>query len=178
MSINLTNSQIPEKSILDLNGRQVYLGNSFVSGTMSASLGVTTETPYFLFTNPANSGKSAFIYTRKHSIIVTTAAICTFRYYVAPTVTSAGTAITPKNLRLNAGSPASVMQTSTLPTTSNNGTFAADVASTSSGNADISHVLVIVDPGNSVLITATESSGTAPIAFEAVWYELPYGTVL
>jgi hypothetical protein len=172
----MNSAQIPDKSILDLNGKQTYLGNSFISGVKSAAIGSTSETPYFLMINPASNGvsssfKSMFNYVRKLSVITTTSAIATFRFYYNPTVTSNGTAVTPLNLRFNPNSPASVMQTFSLPSVSSNGTFIADLAVTSGGGIGISNLLFVLDPGQSILVTITESTGTVPVAFETAWNE-------
>ncbi len=53
MSILATNKQVPDNSILDLNGRQVYLGNTY-SGTAAFSVG-NTETNILLLRNPAST---------------------------------------------------------------------------------------------------------------------------
>jgi hypothetical protein len=46
------------------------------------------------------------------------------------------------------------------------------LSTTNSGNPTVSDVLFILDPGNTILVTVLESTGTAPVAFETVWYEL------
>lgn len=177
MSALIMNSvQIPDKSILDINGKQTYLGNSFIAGVKSAAIGSTAETPYFLMINPSSNApssafKSMFNYVRKLSVITTTSAIATFRFYLNPTITSDGIAVIPLNLRFNPNSAASVMQTFSLPAISSNGTFIADLAVTSGGGIGISNLLFVLDPGQSILVTITESTGTVPVAFETAWNE-------
>jgi hypothetical protein len=167
--------QTPDSAILDLNGRQTYLGNAFVAGTMTATVPSTTETPYVLISNPANSGHSMIIYTKKMSIATQTTSLAIFRFYYNPTVSAAGTALAINNLRLNASSPASTMAISEYPTTSNNGTFVADLIAGAEGT-NVSTVVQIIDPGNSMLVTCTETVSSVAVAFEIVWYELPYGS--
>ena len=62
------------------------------------------------------------------------------------------------------------------PTVSANGAFIADLGAGSGGGQIVSEVLQIIDPGNSLLITVTESSATVPVSVEIVWYEIPYTT--
>ena len=177
MSLLINSHQIPDQGFLDVE-KQTYLGNAFISGTMSGSIGSTSETPYILIKNASTNTKSAFSFVRKHTIIVTTSAIATFRYYANPTVTAAGTPLTPINLRANAASPASTIAITQAPTVSANGTFIADIATTNSGAPTVSNVLTIIDPGTNILVTCTASSGSAPVAYEICWYELPYGSGL
>lgn len=172
----LNQRQTPDNSILDINGRQTYLGNAFVSGTQIGSIGSTAETPYVLISNPSTSGMSMFIFVKKMTIVTTTSATVTFRYYANPTVTTAGTALNRNNLRLNASAPTSQVNMTQTPTVSANGAFIADLGAGSGGGQIVSEVLQIIDPGNSLLITVTESSATVPVSVEIVWYEIPYTT--
>jgi len=168
----VNHNQVPDKSIMDIFGRQTYLGNSFIVGIPTNNIGSTSEVPYALVINPSGSGLSMFNVLRRISIIVTGSAIATFRFYATPTVTANGTPLTPGNLRINAASKASVMKMYSLPTVSNNGTFIAEIGTTSSGNPYDSDVLTILDPGVTLLVTCQASSGTAPVGFETVWYEM------
>jgi len=177
MSLLINSHQIPDNGFLDVE-KQTYLGNAFIAGTMSGNIGSTSETPYVLIRNTATNTKSMFVFIKKHSIIITSAAIATFRYYANPTVTVVGNTLTPINLRANAASPASTILVTQAPTVSANGTFIADIATTNSGAPTVSTVLSIVDPGTSILVTCTASSGSAPVAYEVCWYELPYGSGL
>ena len=178
MSLPVNSRQTPDQSILDLNGRQVYLGNCFISGTQLGSIGSTSETPYFLISNPASSGKSIFIYVKKMSVATTTSAFATFRFYQNPTVTAHGTAVGINNLRMNSNAISSVVNCYQAPTTSSSGTFLADIAIASASSTQVSSVVQVIDPGNAMMISVTESSGTVPVAFEICWYELSFGSVL
>src|SRR6478609_11997786 len=105
-------SHTPEKSILDLNGRQIYLGNAFVSGFEAQPIGTTAETPVFLVMNPSDSKKSVFSFFRRFEILVTNNQFCTFSVYVNPLVINPGTPMTPGNLRLSSTPSVSSILTS------------------------------------------------------------------
>lgn len=178
MSLSLNSHQTPDNSILDLNGRQVYLGSAFISGTALTAVGSTSETPFVLLSNPASSGKSIFIYTKKMSVESTGANYCVFRYYQNPTVTSNGTALGINNLRMNTNAISSVMQAYQSPSVSSSGTFLADLAVANASSTQVSTIVQVIDPGNAMLISCIESSGTVPVAVELCWYELTYGNRL
>lgn len=164
--------QTPDNSILDLNGRQTYLGNAFVASIKSAALGVTTELPYALIINPAGNSKSMFNFLRRIMVVTQTAGVATFRFYIAPTITSNGTAVPIGNLRINPNAQATTMQMFSLPTVTANGTFIAEIGTTSSCIPYDSDLLSIIDPGVTLLVTAQASSSTVPAGFETAWYEL------
>jgi len=178
MSLPVNSHQTPDISILDLNGRQAYLGNCFISGTQLGSIGSTSETPYFLISNPASSGKSIFIYIKKMSVATNTAAYATFRFYQNPTVTANGSALGINNLRMNSAAISSVVKAYQAPSVSSSGTFLADLAAANASSTQVSTVVQVIDPGNAMMISVTESTGTVPVAIEICWYELTYGSQL
>jgi hypothetical protein len=161
-----TNQQVPSKSIEDINGKQTYLGNTFILPINGLTLEDTNEDPVALITNPVSSTKSLFLFTRT----LTTNGEVVFRYYFNPTVVSDGTPTTPVNLR-----PASATTSSSLcylsPTVSSNGTF----FSTLGGEVFLeatSLTLFILDPGQSLYITAQASGADTVVHSENVWYEI------
>jgi hypothetical protein len=81
MSAPLTNTQIPNDSILDINGRQTYLGNSFILPAPGFSLSDEMEDVLAVLTNPSGSGKSLFFFTRKVSTDNNNVIV---RYYLNP----------------------------------------------------------------------------------------------
>lgn len=172
MSLISNQNQVAEKSILDISGRQTYLGNSFNAGFAPQALGVTTEVPVFLVTNPAGSTKSLFCFDRRYEIIVSSTDTASFTFYLNPTVSSVGTVVTPTNLRFNVASPLSTVATSSFPSVSSFGSQVLDVSTVSSGNPSRSNVLFILDPGVTLLLTAISSSATAPVGFQMAWYEI------
>src|ERR1700677_1561152 len=165
-----TPSQVPENAILDINGKQTYLGNSFILPLNGLLLTSADETTAALIENPATSKKSLFLFTRS----ATADAEAVLRYYFNPTVVTPGTPTTPINLR-----PASFNTSSSLcyltPTTSSNGTFFSTVG-TEVTTEVLSNIIFILDPGQSLLITAqspTWSEGNDVLVYsENVWYEI------
>lgn len=167
-----TFKQIPENAILDLNGRQAYLGNAYVfpSPASGFTLADTTEHPIMLLINPLTSGKSIFMFSRNVSATDT----ALVRYYADPTVTSAGTPTTIINTRIGASST-SVATAHNSPTIASNGTF-IDVVGVEALLESENTVLFILDPGHTLLMTAESPPGDAVVFQQLFWYEIPYGT--
>lgn len=166
-------NQIPDKSILDAYYRQTYLGNAYIA-TVASSLSDTSEHGLILIENPAVSqlpGKAIFVNLRRFS---SSAEQVLIKTYINPTVNSTSTAYVPNNLR-----PAS-------PNTSISATYAAGQFSTSANGTLISAIgcaaddyvvqdnqlLVILDPGQSLLITATALADTTSLDADISWYEI------
>lgn len=162
------NTQIPEKSILDINGKQTYLGNSFTI-ISSLSLADFTEHPEVLIVNPSTSGKALFVFNKMISAVAQVYA----RYYVDPTITTNGTPVVPLNLR-PAFSTITVSTPFTAPTISANGKLGT-LITTANGSIN-SGLLMVIDPGHSLLITAQSLTGTVgtPVAtfIQTSWYEI------
>lgn len=96
MSLNpLNNHQIPDKSILDTNGRQTYLGNTYILPINGTNLLDSNEHPVALITNPTNSGKSLFLFTRK----IDSTDVTFVRFYGNPTALTSGGLTSTPNLR-------------------------------------------------------------------------------
>lgn len=171
-----TNKQVPDNSILDAFNKQTYLGNQFLYSIPATSTASSSESPILLISNPivASSGfpsgyQSLFLNFRKVTCITNTQSVL-FRFYFNPTVTSVGTPVTPVNLR-PANAPASIAAVSTGASVSANGTFLATLPSLTFVPS-VSTVLSILDPGQSMLITAQASAASTAIAVEIGWYEL------
>lgn len=158
--------QIAEKSILDLFGRQVYLGNQFIN-TFTADLANTSETMALLYNNAitGTTAKGMFLCSRK----VTSTAQVYVRYYLTPTVTSAGTPVTPINVRPAYGTSSCLTVTSS-PTIAANGTLLSLQASLNASNS--SELLFVIDPGYKLLVTVQALAGTPTVYVENCWYEL------
>lgn len=155
-------TQVAEKSILDLFGKQTYLGNTF-SLTSALSLADTVNNPQALITNPSTSGKAMFVFSRS----IFSSADITVRYYIAPTVTAASVVVTPVNLR-PAYLTASVTTINTTLTIGANGTLISQLDSRSSP----SDILFVIDPGYRLLINAQAATGGVVGSIETVWYEI------
>lgn len=170
-----TNKQVVDNSILDKFGKQTYLGNSFNYSLPNQEITTTSEFPLILLNNPAVSDsafpsgyKSLFVNLQK-LICITPSQNSVLRVYLNPTAT-AGTEKTPINLRPQ-NSNTSISDLSLNPTASSNGTLIS-VLSALPGQSDFSDLLSVLDPGNSMLITAQTSSNATFIGTELSWYEL------
>lgn len=169
-----TQNQVPSNSILDAFNRQVYLGNSFVFSNQ-LTIGGTSETPIMLLSNPASNGignvspLGLFFNLRKLTCL-TAAHTALFNFYANPTVTGAGTPGTPVNFR-TASATTSKMTIATNPSVSANGKLMAHLMSANQ-TSNVSQVLVILDPGQTMLCTVTVSNANDVIATEFGWFEL------
>lgn len=164
-----TASQVPDHSLLDINGRQTYLGNTFIlpGNPNGVTLSDMTETNIALITNPATSKKSLFLFQRK---LASTDTVIV-RFYLNPTVSNHGTPATPINLRFANTNTSSSLVYNT-PTTSAKGTFIAVLASIIEFET-VSDVLFVLDPGQSMLVTAQTTSSDPVLVFqENIWYEI------
>ena len=170
-----TNRQVPEHAILDTFNKQVYLGNAFLAGTDVVTLSNTSETPLLYISNPALSGTAPqngqALFNGVRSLnCPDPAGTVIFRVYKNPTVVSGGTAVTPQNCRL-ASATTSIAAALKSPTVSTNGTRQITLVVGFSAQS-IDSQLLIVDPGQTLLITAQAvGAGTTAIA-ECQWFEL------
>jgi hypothetical protein len=165
-----TQYQIPDNSIMDVNGKQTYLGNTFILPINGFNIDSASELNVALITNPVGNTKALFLFTRSAAAD----GPGVLRYYFNPTVTSPGTPTTPINLR-----PASPNTSVSLcylnPSISSNGTFFSTVGTEVTIEVD-QYTLFILDPGQSMLITAQSpnwSMGNDVLVYsENIWYEL------
>ena len=162
------NISIPDESIEDAFNKQTYLGNQFNVSLPGVSLGNTNETNIMTLSNPAGSGKNAFCNLRRFSADLN---YCLFKIYSQPTITVAGGAVTPVNLR-PASKNAAVSVAKTTPTTSANGTLMVSVtAPTSYYVTTDTNILLMLDPGQSILVTAT-AVGATKVNVDIGFYEI------
>jgi hypothetical protein len=174
MALTPFNSQqLPDKSILDAFGRQIYLGNQFIASSTNVIVGSTAEIPFVLLSNPLTGieGTKALFHDSRKLTCLTADQSAIFRFYFNPVVSVAGTPFTPVNLRPAIGSTASISVVQTLPTTTSFGQFIALLASNSL-TPDVSTLLSILDAGQSLLITVQGSSADTQVSYEISWYEL------
>ena len=170
-----TNNQIPDKSIMDIWGRQAYLGNQFIYANPIASFVATTETPIMLLSNPAvttssfpSGYKSLFVNLNK-LIVATASQSVIMRVYLNEPSITAGTSKTPVNIRSGSAST-SIAALSINPTGSITG-VPIMVLSALIGLPDTSAILAIIDPGNSLFITAQASATATSMINEISWFE-------
>lgn len=164
-----TNKQVPDNSILDHFDKQTYLGNRF-SASHTFTVG-TSETALLLLQNIQTGNQQTLIGLFQDVIKVTenTASdSIILKVYSNPTAT-AGTAITPVNLRL-AYTNIPVATVTYSPTASSNGTL-IDVISAAPLGIGESDILKILDNNQSLLITGTASSAGTSVTVILQWRE-------
>lgn len=171
MANSMMQNQTAEKSILDLNGKQTYLGNSFAASTdLVALTAMAGETPLAYLLNPSSNGAPTsiglFLNSRK-LFCASASAIATFRYYSQPTTISGGSVVTPKNLR-PANINASVMSFKKSVSAGGNGSL---IYTASCLVGAIDPALMVLDPGQAILVTAAVSTD-ASVSAELLWYEI------
>lgn len=167
-----TQIQIPDHSILDQFNKQCYLGNQYVQAS-NETIG-TSETAQILITCPVQSGvasqKSVFVNLKKLNCYTGTSTAL-LNFYLSPTVSANGTAAPIYNLR-----PASINTPIALaytgPTITSNGNFIGAISTSSYGGTESSATLTILDPGQSLLVTAKASGASTTISITLSWYEL------
>jgi hypothetical protein len=172
-----TFKQVPDNSILDYFNRQSYLGNAYSFPIGPEVLESTTETNITLISNPASSTVSLFLNLRTTaSDSATGDGTSFFRYYINPTVSTTGTKTPPQNLRPSAGDNSqAACYVNGQFTTSANGTLLRVITAGYSSIND-SNVLIILDPGYSLLVTAQAVTSGSTIINANSWYEISYGT--
>jgi hypothetical protein len=176
-----TNRQVPEHAILDYFNKQSYLGNAFSFPINSQTINSTSETPIALIINPAVTA-DAFPsgYKSIFNNLRTTASdnssgddgTSFFRYYFNPTYSGLGTKTTPVNVR--PASPTTSIANCYVNgqfTISANGTLVRAITAGYSSIND-SLLLLILDPGNSLLVTAQCVTSGSTIINANSWWEL------
>jgi hypothetical protein len=169
-----TQRQVPDHSIMDYYNKQTYLGNQYVVSTGLVT-GEMSETPLLYLSNPATnynqnaqSGNLGLFQVLRKLQCDTLEAGVIIRLYINPTAVTGGTNITPVNLRPSYGNNSKMIALKS-PTTSSFGTF---VALYTPNTAEVdSNILIVLDPGDSILITQ-EVGSASNVAAELVWYEL------
>lgn len=171
MPIQMNQYQIPEKAMLDRFNKQTYSGNQFAVPLAGTSL-TTSESNLLLLKNPAapiQTSKSLFLNLRK-IVCLTASDTALLRVYLNPTVTGAGSAGTAVNLRPAVGVSAMIAVPTTSPSTSASGTL-IDVLGSQALYPSESDTLIILDPGQSVLVTG-QGSASCTIDGLIAWFEL------
>lgn len=163
----IPSTRTPSESILDLNGRQIYLANGYVAGIASLTLASTAETPVLYLKNPSTSGISLYSYLTRVGCLTASNSII-FNFYHTPTSSVNGTAVAPVNLLV--GGKASVITPFKSPTVSVNGIFMQSLQ-VSFGQNSFTDVLSILRPGKNMLVTAIASAGATDLSIASAWNE-------
>lgn len=172
-----TANQVPANSILDQFNRQTYLGNEFSLPINVQTLAGTTETPIALVINPVTVSSVVNVKSIFHNLRVTASdngsgdGTSFFRYYINPTVTSTGTKTVPVNCR-PASSTTSIANCylNGQFTVSSNGTLWRVLMAGYSAVND-SSLMLILDPGQSFLITTQAATAGSTVINASSWYE-------
>lgn len=160
-----TSRQIPDHSIMDISGKQAYLGNQYCLPVAGFSITGTAETNVALITNPSTA-VSLFIFRRSISAV---GALAQFKFYFNPTVT-AGIVATPVNSRIASGST-SLSVCSTAPTGSTRGTLVDTIECPTADWMAINNTVLIIDPAQSMLVTCTPGA-TSLVTLNMCWHEI------
>jgi hypothetical protein len=159
-----TANQNPSNSILDAFDKQTYLGNQFsIVGPVGPPASV--ETPYLLISNPSTSPKSLFVNFQSwvdNDVVLV-------NIYANPTVLTNGTPITPVNMRVASATTSHALCYGD-PTTSSFGTLISSTGTIYSSTP--AQLMIIVDPGVTLLYTLNTLSAGDPLAAQIGWYEL------
>lgn len=154
---------------LDCEKKRLY------SLIVTINMATATEVRLLLIRNPAGSGKT--IYLQRLQVLLTNTANSSgvIRGYIAPTITTQGTTITPVNTSVGGGGAASAMNTFSSPTISAVGTLAfatrvqgGDGAQPTDFNFDGSTSLA---PGVDVLVTGTPDGTNRELIITLLWTE-------
>ncbi len=146
-------------------------GCAFNVSTGQVTLAATTETPLLYIANGSTNSASIGSFLRK--FVNTTSGHTTyFKHYFNPTVSANGTALSIVNLRNGNGVPTSTMNAYLEPTVSSNGSLLSNIEA---GNTQVvSEMPLIIDPGFSLLITATTQAISDVVICELSWFELNF----
>lgn len=168
----LNSQQIPDKAMQDQFNRQAYLGNSFVYQYGATAVSGTSEVPILLIKNAQTitNSRSVFVNLRR-CINLTASQTAIFRFYLNPTVSSAGTPAVAINLRPAVGT-SSIATLTTAPTISANGSLIGMLATTDYGGMADNTMLAVLDNSKSHLITVQVSQDADPVAITLGWYEV------
>lgn len=161
-----TQNQVPDKSILDLNGRQAYMGNSYAAATKDVANAGTVEVPVLTLVGGSSIGLASFIQKIKVSTM-TAAQSGIVRVYAAPTLVT-GAAVNTRNMRIGQANNSS-LSVNLVTSASNNGQLIDSVAFGSSIPA-ILDSLKILESGQRILVTV-QTTGAAPCDLAVEFYE-------
>lgn len=192
VGINVLGEQVDPRAIRNLTlADKVTVVPSVVSSTFPTTPGVGetvnnrayqtvleitlnsngTEQNAILFKNPASSGKKAYISEISFSNTTGASKSVVVRAYTNPTVTVAGTALTPQSMNIGGGAPPASMVVTLSPSTSGPGTKISAAAQTNEQARILYDWGVILNPGNSILITGTPLANNVPMVINIIWSE-------
>jgi hypothetical protein len=134
MPTPITQFQIPDHSILDINGKQTYLGNTYGVSSRITLAAALTEVPFMILQNPLGNTKSLFSFTRRVSCITFSGEV-NYNMYLNPILVTAGITINPVNLR---------------PSSGNNSSMIASINPIVTGAAEVQTITTVADVAGSL----------------------------
>ena len=173
-----TNRQVPDHAILDNFYKQTYLGNAYIVSVPAIDLSTTSETGLILIQNPVITTSAfpannvgVFVNLRRFSSDSEQVVIKT---YVNPIVSSVSTKTTPVNLRpASANTSIAKVYGSGEFSLSSNGTLISAIGCAADDYVVMDNLLlVILDPGQMLLITGTALTEDTNVNADISWFEL------
>lgn len=157
---------------VDFEDDDVAAGYGFAANRGTFSTGVVTEFPVFLLRNPVGSGRQVCIF-RIFMAATTSANATLFNFYSAPTVTTNGTTITPRNLLMGSTTITPVALVTSNPTISANGNSLWPIFCQGQTPTTVFNLpeLLIMPAGQTMLVTATQGLAGIINTFAIMWIE-------
>jgi len=151
-------------------------GKMFDATTGVTTIATAAENDFVYLKNPTGSGKILRLNVAILTISATSNKSSFFRYYRNPTVTANGTALTINNRK--SGGQASVMQVYKLPTISAKGNIFEIKNVGISSVVNNFNLEVMLNEGDSILISTQPSSTNMDTAVSLVWAEVNPTTLI
>lgn len=184
MALPPTNNtrQRADNALVDQNGKQAMLGNHFSINVPTTSIAATTETPLLYISNPSTNAavplssatqpaaNTIFINLRKF-LCLTSGQNVLINFYLNPaSAPTGGSSLTPTNRR-TASATTSIATVTLSPTWTVTGTPIENMFATNS-IPDSTQQMLILDPGQSLVVTATCSANPTKVAGNVSEYEI------
>lgn len=173
-----TNRQVPDHSIMDINGKQAYLGNQFLANSGVVALASTSETALISIACPSLAAQAVGAFPNAKALFIslrrmfcndaTGATGIVYRIYLNATL-SAGTARAISNVR-PANPQTSIASVLASPAASPLGVLASIVPVGFNSPAVLSD-MIIIDAGQNMLITAQATAASSAVV-DLSWFEI------
>jgi len=142
-----------------------------LSGAISAATSGVNN-PIFLIKNPSGSGKTLYLYRVIMACSINNVSV-KFGIYYNPTITTNGTAATPRN-NLIGSAVTAVATASSLPSLSATGTLLSTLQTGQNSNSIdfMGDFSIQILANNNIVITADPSSNGREVSMTIVWAEV------
>lgn len=156
-------------------GTNYLESNQMYSITASLNMAVAnSNNPLIYFKNPTGSGKRILVTAIQANISVVNVG-ATFQVFDTNTVTTDGTAITPRVRNINNSQPASIANVFSLPTGVTLSTLSLHrifIGQNSAGSNILENNFFILQPNSNFILTGDPSSNNRQAEITVVWGEL------